>query len=715
MRRLGFRRASFGFAGVLSLAACTAAAEETRTVPLAGPEAGIRFRAADAVDAFKAGATLYTDRPYTLKECPAWLSGKRFLRSSITRSDFRVVRTGVLTMLTPPDEGADFPSQVAALERRGFVRINEPDSFQVFGTNRFERAHIYQKCVRPGERLTFGKWAIAVGVDAESAVGAHAPVETETLYNGISLPCDPRDRTDFSAYGDKPLPVPYLDHPPAVIPARVGRQLFVDDFLIESTTLRRTWHKAVKRPGNPVMRPETPLERGESNGHGPMAAPFSGGVWYDAADRLFKAWYCAGWFDGTAYAFSRDGLTWTRPELKAVPGTNRVIPPKGVRDSAAVVLDPDAGPDGLRFKMLVWSRPQGGELFVSKDGLSWSDPVRWAPTGDRSTIFYNPFRKVWVYSIRSGWHARSREYSESGDFLRGADLANRVNWLRADELDLPGEHFFYAFPERRPGEKGMKPSLYNFDAVAYESLMLGAFTIMQGPENNFCEAEGVPKMTELHLGFSRDGFHWSRPEDRTPFIPGGREAGTWDRAYLHSNAALCLVMGDELWFYYTGFAGDPARKGDPSPAKNGMYANASMGIATLRRDGFASMDAGAEGGELTTRPLALGRRPCLCVNADAKGGELRAELLDAQGRAIEGFGAAACEPMASDATRHRLTWKGGRTLDALGDAPVRIRFHLKRGKLYAFWTSDEGGASGGYLAGGGPGYGSLRDGGGAAR
>ncbi|MDD2599307.1 MAG: hypothetical protein PHO37_08795 [Kiritimatiellae bacterium] len=49
--------------------------------------------------------------------------------------------------------------------------------------------------------------------------------------------------------------------------------------------------------------------------------------------------------------------------------------------------------------------------------------------------------------------------------------------------------------------------MYNFDAVAYESLMLGAFTIMQGPENNFCAAEGVPKMTEIHLGFSRDGFH----------------------------------------------------------------------------------------------------------------------------------------------------------------------------------------------------------------
>lgn len=156
----------------------------------------------------------------------------------------------------------------------------------------------------------------------------------------------------------------------------------------------------------------------------------------------------------------------------------------------------------------------------------------------------------------------------------------------------------------------MTPSLYNFDAVAYESLMLGAFTIMQGPENNFCEKEGVPKMTEIHLGFSRDGYHWSRPEDRTPFIPGSRTEGAWDRAYLHSNAALCLVMGDELWFYYTGFAGGSwagHEEGD-------MYANASMGIATLRRDGFASMDADLTGGQLTTRLLEWTSKACLLTS-----------------------------------------------------------------------------------------------------
>jgi hypothetical protein len=50
----------------------------------------------------------------------------------------------------------------------------------------------------------------------------------------------------------------------------------------------------------------------------------------------------------------------------------------------------------------------------------------------------------------------------------------------------------------------------------------------------------------------------------------------------------------------------------------------------LRRDGFASMDAGEEGGVLTTRPVRF-RGKHLFVNLDAPSGELRAEVLDADG------------------------------------------------------------------------------------
>ena len=40
----------------------------------------------------------------------------------------------------------------------------------------------------------------------------------------------------------------------------VGRQLFVDDELVSTTTLKRVWHHPKKYEGNPVMEPETPWE-----------------------------------------------------------------------------------------------------------------------------------------------------------------------------------------------------------------------------------------------------------------------------------------------------------------------------------------------------------------------------------------------------------------------------------------------------------------------
>ena len=90
--------------------------------------------------------------------------------------------------------------------------------------------------------------------------------------------------------------------------------------------------------------------------------------------------------------------------------------------------------------------------------------------------------------------------------------------------------------------------------MAYESLLLVQFYIHLGPDNKACEEGKFPKITEIKLGFSRNGFHWDRP-DRRPFIGATRKEGDWDRAYLHGTSGVCAVVGDELWFPYTGYSG----------------------------------------------------------------------------------------------------------------------------------------------------------------
>lgn len=486
----------------------------------------------------------------------------------------------------------------------------------------------------------------------------------------------------------------------------VGRQLLVDNFLISDTSLARTFHKPRIHDGSPVLKPETPLEM--NNGYCPVACPFQGGVFYDPKDRLFKIWYYAGWFDGTAYAYSEDGIRWTRPNLDIEPGTNRVLPRRDPyqRDGTGAWLDLETENPGERYKMFVYFRkraPQGfyyGELpkgpveseggyaYVSPDGIHWSKPVPTGPCGDNTNFFYNPFRKTWFYSIRTfNKRGRVRSYRECTDFLRGAKWTKEdvIFFATADDQDLPEPAL------------GYPTQLYNLDAVAYESLMLGVFAIHRGPPNDICEKGGFPKITDLTLAYSRDGIHWDRP-DRTAFLACSRKPGTWNRGYLHSTGGVCLIVGDELRFYFGAFSGiSPRLGGQP-------YAGGSTGLAILRRDGFASMDSGATPGVLTTRELIFSGE-YLYVNANAGAGELRVEVVGPDGNPIGPLRKENCVAMHTDSTRHRMKWKGAADLATLRNRPVRFRFHSTKAQLFSFWvTPDESGASQGYVAAGGPGF-----------
>lgn len=525
--------------------------------------------------------------------------------------------------------------------------------------------------------------AVLAGVLVQAGTFAQAPEGGETLYNGIRLPAEWPPRTIPESRA--PMPVPYLDAPPALIPIDVGRQLFVDDFLIEETTLTRTHHAATYWPGNPLLSPDRPWEdkTPSANHPAPTAMVFSDGVWYDAQDGLFKMWYMGGYCDATCYATSKDGITWEKPELDVAPGTNIVqdMP----RDSTTVWLDYTAKDPSRRFVMFSYARNEHSgtiSVFFSADGIHWSD---WAGgsknLGDRTTAFFNPFRNVWVLGVRdyaSGTLGRYRRYWEGADPLHACQWEGEraPMWVGADDLD----------PRRE--DLNTPCELYNLDAVAYESLMIGLFDIWRGQPTDRA------KPNELCIGYSRDGFHWYRPV-REPFIPVSEHYGDWNWGNVQSAGGCCLVVGDQLRFYVSG------RRGVQGSNASGVCCT---GLATLRRDGFASMDAGASPGQLTTRPVRFSGKH-LFVNVDCPDGELRAAVLDEAGNPLPSFTMDECVPVAADATRAHIRWKNAGDLSDLSGKAVRFQFSVRNGRLYAFWVSpEESGASHGYVAAGGPGF-----------
>src|SRR4051812_26645961 len=91
-----------------------------------------------------------------------------------------------------------------------------------------------------------GAAALAVPGLASQAVAA----EDEVLDNGIRLPSPwPPRVTEIPR---EPAEPPSLASPPTVIPIDVGRQLFVDDFLVVRTTLTRTHHRPTFHAKDPV-------------------------------------------------------------------------------------------------------------------------------------------------------------------------------------------------------------------------------------------------------------------------------------------------------------------------------------------------------------------------------------------------------------------------------------------------------------------------------
>src|SRR5690606_27682198 len=129
---------------------------------------------------------------------------------------------------------------------------------------------------------------------------------------------------------------------------------------------------------------------------------------------------------------------------------------------------------------------------------------------------------------------------------------------------------------------------------------------------------------------------------------------------------------------------------DPD-GKRGMYRGGSIGLATLRRDGFASMETGMKSDSLLTRPVSFEGK-YLFVNVDCPEGELRVEVLDEHGSTLKPFSAKMCKSVRVDKTLFKVEWESGDDLSRLAGRPVRFRFHLTNGKLYAFWVSpDESG------------------------
>lgn len=183
----------------------------------------------------------------------------------------------------------------------------------------------------------------------------------------------------------------------------------------------------------------------------------------------------------------------------------------------------------------------------------------------------------------------------------------------------------------------------------------------------------------VRLLTSRDGEAWQRPNMGKPLIEVGA-IGEWDRFLVMLTGAPPIRVGDKLYLYYRGMA----NRHKPYDGKDEAFRQGGgLGLASLRADGFASLNASYDGGRVTTKSFRTHGRQ-LRVNAKADFGRLRVEVLDGAGQPILGFRPEDCQVMQADSVDHSILWKASASLANLKDRSIRLRFHLENVRLYAY-------------------------------
>lgn len=433
-------------------------------------------------------------------------------------------------------------------------------------------------------------------------------------------------------------------------------QLFVDDYLIKGKSgVIRTYHQFKKYPNNPVMVPDQPWERNVIACGTVLPTEDRGGyrMWYycwtTREDPDHSHWL---------YATSKDGVHWQKPKLGLVPWkVNRSKENNMVAAGGSVMHTPNDPDPARRYKAI---SPSKYMFSASPDGTHWTplSKEKAFSAGDTGHVMWDPLTGKYRGYAKVGGDAvglrrRAVGYSGSTGYEAWPEM-HRV--MAPDDFDdrwiIPGSI--------------QRTHFYNCPVVAYQNMYLGFLMIYRAEDD-----EGYfhgPIFVELVS--SRDGIHWLREEgERPPILPCG-PAPSWDHGMVF--ASSLLVVGDEMRLYYSGYDG----------YHDYLPFHSSVGLATLRKDGFVSLDGGDNPGEVTTKRLQ-GLRGKLHLNCQAGAGLLQVEVLDANGRPLPGYRRMDCNEPRGDGVDQIITWAEHDELPG-GDEPLRLRFFLKNVSLYSF-------------------------------
>lgn len=376
----------------------------------------------------------------------------------------------------------------------------------------------------------------------------------------------------------------------------------------------------------------------------------------------------------TCYAESKDGITFTRPNIGLISfggskDNNAILADQGpITHNFAPFLDTKPGiPKSERFKAVGGSSGSGLIGYVSEDGIHFrklqEKPLITGGAFDsQNNVLWSDHEQCYVCFFRTGkngirWITRTT----STDFL---------NWTPSVDMtfgDTPEEH------------------LYTNQTVSYfraPHIYIGLAARFLPHRRSLTDAQVAALKLDDKVNY--DGL---KLDSSDAVLLSSRGGNRYDRTFLES----LVRPGTDLrnWVARSNY---PARGVVATgPTEMSMYIqrcygqpSAHLERLTFRTDGFVSVHANYQPGELTTKALTFdGKRLSVNLSSSAVGGVF-VEIQDAAGKPIPGFTLAECQELNTDDTDRVVSWVKGSDVSSLAGKPIRLRFRLKDADLYAF-------------------------------
>jgi len=445
-------------------------------------------------------------------------------------------------------------------------------------------------------------------------------------------------------------------------------ELFIDHFLIEKLNNSQLILHEPKDEGRVLLF--------DNSWEGPFCA-YATIIKEGARYRLYYRGNPQAGKDGSAiettcYAESDDGIHWEKPDLGIyeISGTynNNVILANNAPYSHnfSPFLDSKPGiPLKEKFKAVAGTGETGLAGFVSPDGIHWQkikeesiftkglfdsqNVVFWSQNENCYVCYF----RTWSGGGYSGFRTVSRTTSK--DFIQWTDP------VEMDFGDTPNEHLYTN--QTHPYFRA--PHIYIATAARFM------------PKRQVLTEEQA-----LRLNVNPKYFN----DCSDAVLITSRGGNRYDRTFM--DGFIRPGIGLQNWVSRSNYP--VLNVVQTGPAEMSVYVNQDYAQPTahihrysLRIDGFTSVHASYDGGEMITRPFRFTGDTLLLNFSTSAAGFIKVEILDLQGNTIQGYELENSKEVIGNEIEKAVSWQGNPDLKQLMNKPVRLRFVMKDADLYS--------------------------------